>query len=50
MKWTDEKDVILLTAMAGEGVFQWKHGSRERGSASVGCSGEKPKLPERVQC
>ena len=33
MKWTEEKDVILLTAMAGEGVFQWKHGSRERGSA-----------------
>ena len=33
MKWTEEKDVILLTAMAGEGVFEWKHGSRERGSA-----------------
>ena len=33
MKWTEEKDVILLTAMAGEGVFQWKHGSRERGGA-----------------
>lgn len=33
MKWTEEKDVILLTAMGGEGVFQWKHGSRERGSA-----------------
>lgn len=30
MKWTEEKDVMLLTAMAGEGVFQWKHGSRER--------------------
>ena len=30
MKWTEEKDVvILLTAMAGERVFQWKHGSRE---------------------
>ena len=33
MKWTEEKDEILLTTMAGEGVFQWKHGSRERGSA-----------------
>ena len=32
MKWTEEKDVILLAAMAGEGVFQWKHNSRERGS------------------
>jgi len=30
MKWTEKKDVILLTAMAGEGVLQWKHGSRER--------------------
>ena len=33
MKWKEEKDVILLTTMAGEGVFEWKHGSRERGSA-----------------
>ena len=30
MKWKEEKDVILLTTMAGEGVFEWKHGSRER--------------------
>ena len=49
MKWTDEKDVILLTAMAGEGVFQWKYGSRERGSA-WDVVAEKPKLPKRVQC
>ena len=33
MKWTEKKDIMLLTTMAGEGVFQWKHGSRERGSA-----------------
>ena len=50
MKWTEEKDVVLLTTMAGEGVFQWKHGSRERGSAWDVVHGEKPKLPERVQC
>ena len=50
MKWTEEKDVILLIAMAGEGVFQWKHGSRERERECMGCSGEKPKLPQRVQC
>ena len=49
MKWTEKKDVILLTAMAGEGVFQWKHGSR-RERECMGCSGEKLKLPERVQC
>ena len=35
MKWTEEKDVILLTA--GEGVFQWKHGSREREGECMGC-------------
>ena len=49
MKWTEEKDVILLTAMAGEGVFQCKHGSRERGGA-WDVEAKKPKLPERVQC
>ena len=32
MTWTDEKDFIMLTAMAGEGVFDAKAGSRERGS------------------
>ena len=32
MTWTDEKDFIMLTAMAGEGVFDAKVGSRERGS------------------
>ena len=33
MTWTDEKDLVMLTAMAGEGVFDAKAGSRERGSA-----------------
>ena len=43
MTWTDEKDFIMLTAMAGEGVFDAKVGSRERGStwksvaASLNC-------------
>lgn len=32
MTWTEEKDKIMLTAMAGEGVFDTKAGSRERGS------------------
>ena len=33
MTWTDEKDLAMLTSMAGEGVFDTKVGSRERGSA-----------------
>ena len=33
MIWTQEKDYIMLTAMAGEGVFDSKAGSRERGNA-----------------
>lgn len=43
MTWTDEKDFIMLTAMAGEGVFDAKVGSRERGgtwksvAASLNC-------------
>ena len=49
MKWTEEKDVILLTTMAGEGVFQWKHWPKREREYMV-CSGEKPQLPERVQC
>ena len=32
MTWTDEKDFIMLTAMAGEGVFDAKVGSRQRGT------------------
>ena len=43
MTWTDENDSIMLTALAGEGVFDAKIGSRERGStwksvaASLNC-------------
>ena len=33
MIWTQEKDYIMLIAMAGEGVFDSKAGSRERGNA-----------------
>ena len=33
MIWTQEKDYIMLTAMAGEGVFDSKAGTRERGNA-----------------
>lgn len=33
MTWTDDKDLIMLTAIAGEGVFDTKAGSRERGSS-----------------
>ena len=31
MIWTQEKDYIMLTAMAGEGVFDSKAGTRESG-------------------
>lgn len=50
MKWKEEKDVILLTTMAGEGVFEWKHDSRERERECMGFKGRKPTLPEGVHC
>ena len=33
MVWTEQKDIIMLTTIAAEGVFHWKLGSRERGKA-----------------
>ena len=33
MVWTEQKDMIMLTTIAAEGVFHWKLGSRERGKA-----------------
>ena len=33
MVWTEQKDAMMLTAVAGEGVFHTKPGSRKRGSA-----------------
>ena len=29
--WTDEKDLLLLKEMGGQGIFEYKAGSRERG-------------------
>ena len=33
MVWSDAKDLLMLTAVASEGVFTHKQGSREWGSA-----------------
>ena len=33
MNWTEDKDMTMLIAMAREGVFDSKAGSRERGYA-----------------
>ena len=33
MVWSDEKDFIMLKEVAGEGVFDSKPGSKERGSS-----------------
>ncbi|XP_078382732.1 uncharacterized protein LOC144665364 [Oculina patagonica] len=32
MNWTEEKDVMLLKEMGGQGIFHYKAGSRERGA------------------
>ena len=32
MSWTEEKDVLLMREMAAQGIFQFKSGSRERGT------------------
>ena len=32
MKWTEEKDVMMMKEIAAQGVFQYKFGSRERGN------------------
>lgn len=32
MNWTEEKDVMLLKEMGGQGIFHYKAGSRERGT------------------
>ena len=32
MSWTEEKDVLLMREMAARGIFQFKSGSRERGT------------------
>ena len=33
MQWTDEKDILMFRENIGEGVFDHKSGSRERGTA-----------------
>ena len=32
MKWTEEKDVMMMKEIVAQGVFQYKFGSRERGN------------------
>ena len=32
MNWTEEKDIMLLKEMGGQGIFEYKAGSRERGA------------------
>ena len=33
MQWTDEKDILMFRENIGEGSFDHKSGSRERGTA-----------------
>ena len=33
MQWTDEKDILMFREIIGEGVFDYKSGSRERGTS-----------------
>ena len=32
MNWTEDKDILLLKEMGGQGIFHYKAGSRERGA------------------
>ena len=33
MLWTDEKDILMFREIIGEGAFDYKSGSRERGTS-----------------
>lgn len=33
MTWSESKDLLMLSAVAANGVLNYKQGSRERGSA-----------------
>ena len=32
MNWTEDKDILLLKEMGGQGIFHYKAGGRERGA------------------
>ena len=32
MNWTEDKDILLLKEVGGQGIFHYKVGSRERGA------------------
>ena len=34
MNWTEDKDILLLKEMGGQGIFHYKTGSREQGTGS----------------